>query len=259
MRTAVKSSIWDGLASITHGTSLAISKDRFESRTVRQGRVVPPKATQPQPERTEIYRAFIHQLENALYERAREAERIHAVADLPVALQDLVRQLHAAAISAIRSTLEKKKSGAPRTIRDARALLDQVEKIEPQLSAVLPDGHPLILELNECLHDLCADVRHYVRQIEITARSYDSSGQKLRINNRPTNWDAKEAFALEVLAHQKRHGTNAWPKPSHIRKSLLEHGHRCCIRAIGNWLREMKDGTAHHYVQSKKIGNNYRQ
>lgn len=243
-------SVWSGLigtrvmpvVSNTGGTSV---------RKVRDGMHVSPPLSSQDGNRKKLYLLFIGQLNAALCERARTAERLHEEMSIPQSLQTLVCDFHKDVIKAVEKTLGRSRAGAPTTLADARKLISKVRDFELKLDLELTHDHIHAFDLAVCMRDLCDDVRHYIRQIELTAGIVFLRASKPLISNRPTNWSAKNELAVLISDFKNARGDDAWPSGATMRAALKRRGHECSERTARNWIQQLKSGSAGFFVQPK--------
>lgn len=244
-------SVWSGLMGITV-TPAFFSEGRQSSQKVRGGKLVPSPPPCHEGGRKELYLLFIGQLDTALRERARTAEWLHEKMAISKSLQALVCQFHGDVIHAIQKTLGRRRAGAPTTLADAKKLAGKVIEFEARLDRELTHDHVLAFDLAVCMRDLCDDVHHYIRQIELTAAAVFAQAGKPLIGNRPTNWAAKNELAALISDFKKARGDDAWPSGAAMRAALKRRGHECSERSVRGWVRQFKSDSAWLYVQQKK-------
>ena len=97
-----------------------------------------------------------------------------------------------------------------------------------------------------------AGVKHFIHQFDILMNSY-SPGQRVPCN--PTDWERKQFFIDEVIAHQAAHGVARFPRHKIIQSVMESHGFNLPERTYGDWRRQWKAGTILNVVQQRKIGN----
>lgn len=161
-------SVWSGLIG-TRVIPAVSNTGGAPVRKVRDGVLVSPPLSREDGHRKKLYLLFIGQLNAALCERARTAERLHEEMEIPLSLQALVCEFHKDVIQAVQKTLGRRRSGAPTTLADARKIVSKVRDFELKLDLELTHDHIRAFDLAVCMRDLCDDVRHYIRQIELTA------------------------------------------------------------------------------------------
>jgi hypothetical protein len=249
--SALLSSPWSGLLGTTFSPSVK-NCGPYPSQTVQLGKRVRPAAQRQSAERKNLYLIFIQQLDSALRERARALEWFHREKPLSKKFQRLVTGFYTDLNCAIEATLNREKSGAPTTLRDARELVDKLNLFESELDLQLTHAHKHALALAFCMRDLCGDVLHYIQQIELTANVVCVENGKPKISNRPTNWFAKEALAGLVAEFQQDRGHEAWPKGSTMQVELQRLGFACSERVVRGWIRQMKSGSGGHLIQPRK-------
>ena len=247
----LRSSPWSGLLDAT-ASALVKNTGPYPSQTVRLGKRVQSAVQRQSAERKNLYRIFIQQLDSALHERARALEWFHMEKPLSKKIQRLVNGFYTDVNCAIEGTLNRKKSGAPTTLRDARDLAGKLNLFESALELQLTHAHVHALALAVCMRDLCDDVLHYIEQIEITANVVCVENGKPKISNRPTNWSAKEALAGLITEFQEASGDGAWPKGSTMQVKLQRLGFACSERVVRGWIQQMKSGAGGHFIQPGK-------
>jgi hypothetical protein len=249
--SAPRRSDWSGALGTTVEPPVT-NAGQYRVQTIRLGKRIAPSVPRQSADRKKIYLFFIHQLDAAIRERARAIEWFHQEGPLPKSLQVLITGFFTEVTLAIDATVYRKRSGAPTTLGDARQLNSKVSQFESNLELQLTHAHKHALALAVCLRDLCDDVRHYIKQIEITANVVHAKNGAPMISNRPTNWSAKEALASLVMEFQEAHGDEAWPKGSAMQAKLHRLGHACSERAVRGWLQQMKSGSAGLFIQPTK-------
>jgi hypothetical protein len=247
----LRSSPWSGLLGATVSSPVK-STGSFSSQSVRLGKRVQPAAQRQSAERKNLYLSFIEQLDSALRQRARALECFHREKPLSKKIQRLVTDFYTDVNCAIEATLNREKSGAPTTLRDARDLVSKLSLFELDLELQLTHDHVHALALAVCMRDLCNDVLHYIQQIEITANVVCVENGKPKISNRPTNWSAKETLAGLITEFQGTRGDGAWPKGSTMQVELQRLGFACSERVVRGWIRQMKSGSGGHLIQPGK-------
>lgn len=249
--SALLSSPWSGLLGTT-ASPLVKNPGPYSSQTVKLGKRVQPADQSHSAERINLYLSFIQQLDSALRQRARSLEWFHRENPLSKKIQQLVTGFFKDVNCAIEATLNRKKSGAPTTLRDARDLVRTLSLFESELELQLTYDHENALALAVCMRDLCDDVLHYIRQIEFTANVVYVENGKPKISNRPTNWSAKEALAGLITEFQETRGDGAWPKGSTMQVELQHLGFACSERVVRGWIRQMKSGSGGYFIQPGK-------
>jgi hypothetical protein len=249
--SAVRSSPWSGLLGTIVSPPVK-NTGPYSSLTVRLGKRVQPASQRQIAERKNLYHMFILQLDSALRERARALEWFHLEKPLSKKIQQLVTDFYKDVNCAIEATLNREKSGAPTTLRDARDLIGKLSLFESELELQLTHAHIHALALAVCMRDLCDDVRHYIGQIEISANVVNVENGKPKISNRPTNWSAKETLAGLITEFQETRCDGAWPKGSTMQVELQRLGFACSERVVRGWIRQLKSGSGEHFIQPGK-------
>ena len=249
--SALRSSPWSGLLGTTVSLSVK-TPGPYSLQTVKVGKRVQSADRGQSAERINLYHSFIQQLDSALRQRARALEWVHREKPLSKRIQQLVTGFFKDVNCAIEATLNRKKSGAPTTVRDARDLVGKLSQFESELELQLTHDHEHALALAVCMRDLCDDVLHYIRQIEFTANVVYGENGKPKISNRPTNWAAKEALAGLITEFQETRGDEAWPKGSTMQVELQHLGFACSERVVRGWIRQMKSGSGGYFIHPGK-------
>ena len=224
----------------------------FTRKVYRDGKLVPVR--EPQTERgvrANLSRRFINQLNEALEDEARHLERLWKQRAFSKQLEAACLQIYQQVIETVDSTSRHRTRGAPPTLSKARSLLPAVEHFEKCLETLPERRHPSARELAICLRDLCDDVRHYVRQIEITFDAVKERAAQPLPTNRPTNWATKERYGQLVEQHQSLYGDGSFPKPRELRKQLLDEGHNISERTERAWRSQWVQGSFGHYIQNR--------
>ena len=123
--SALRSSPWGGLLDTSVSPPVK-NTGSYPSQTVRLGKRVQPSAQRQSAERKNLYLIFIRQLDSALRERARALEWFDREMPLSKKIQQLVTDFFKDVICAIEPTINRGKSGAPTTLRDARDLVSKL-------------------------------------------------------------------------------------------------------------------------------------
>jgi len=249
--SALRTSHWSGLLGTTV-SPLVKKPGPYSSHTVKLGKRVQPADQCQSAERKNLYLSFIQQLDSALRQRARALEKLHREKPLSKKIQQLVTGFFKDVNCAIEATLNRKKSGAPTTLRDARGLVSKLSLFESELELQLTHAHVHALALAVCMRDLCDDVLHYIRQIEFTANVVYVENGKPKFSNRPTNWSAKDALAGLITEFQETRGDGAWPKGSTMHVELQRLGFSCSERVVRGWILQMKSGSGRYFIQPGK-------
>ena len=249
--SALRSSPWRGLLGTTV-SPLVKTPEPYSSQTVKLGKRVQPADQRQSADRKNLYPIFIKQLDYALRQRARALEWFHREKPLSKKIQQLVTGFFNDVNCAIEATLNRRKSGAPTTVKDARDLVGKLSLFESELELQLTHDHEHALALAVCMRDLCDDVLHYIGQIEITANVVCVENGKPKISNRPTNWSAKETLAGLIKEFQGIRGDGAWPKGSTMHVELQRLGFACSERVVRGWIRQMKSGSVGYFIQPGK-------
>ena len=241
---------WSGL----FGDSAVLIEKLRQQQTqkVRSGKPVLPTQSQKGGDRKKYNLIYIRQLERALRKSARNAECLHKKAAISSSLQHLARGFYKEVIQTLDATLIRKKSGAPRTLSDARLLRGKVEIFEKNLGSQLPNNHEYGLELALLFWDLCQDVRHYILMIEITSNIIPVHDGQPQLSHRPTKKTAAEALTNLVIDFKNFHGAAVWPSGASMYAQLRQLGHDVSERSVRGWLQQLKTGTSGLYVQPKK-------
>lgn len=138
--SALRSSPWGGLLDTSVSPPVK-NTGSYPSQTVRLGKRVQPSAQRQSAERKNLYLIFIRQLDSALRERARALEWFDREMPLSKKIQQLVTDFFKDVICAIEPTINRGKSGAPTTLRDARDLVSKLSLFESELELQLTHAH----------------------------------------------------------------------------------------------------------------------
>jgi hypothetical protein len=195
---------------------------------------------------------FIHQLNNTLIQRATAEEQFWNSGAMSDALAKQVKNLHKKVIQALDETLNHKSAGAPPTLKNAKALLPQVEAFKNKCSKLITADGLAQFRMAVCLHDLCDDIEHYVSQIKIVFGIVSVLGNKPVMSNRPTNLGAKNLFRQLVTSHQSKFGLNSFPKPREIQSALTAKGHTIPKRTLNFWKTQIAKKTFENFIQPQK-------
>ena len=120
------------------------------------------------------------------------------------ALAKQVKNFHKKVIEALDDTLNHKSAGAPPTLKNAKALMPQVEAFKNKCSKLITTDGLAQFRMAVCLHDLCDDVEYYVTQITIVYGIVSVVDKKPLISNRPTHIEAKKLFGQIERNHQSK-------------------------------------------------------
>ena len=195
---------------------------------------------------------FIHQLNNALIQRATEEEQFWNSGVMGDALAKQVKDLHKKVIQALDETLNHKSAGAPPTLKNAKALLPHVEAFEIKCSKLIRADCFDQFRMATCLHDLCDDIKHYVTQITIVYGIVSVVDERPLMSNRPTHLEAKKLFGQIVRNHQSKFGLNTFPKPRVAQAALSAKGHTIPKRTLNFWKTQLANKTFEHFMQPQK-------
>lgn len=200
-------------------------------------------------ERANWNNLFIHQLEAAMAQRAREEEVFWAEGRMSPLLANCVRNFHRQVIAAIEKTTQHNRRSAPPTLRSANSLMRALSSFKLRCNAAIKSLDQLDLAL--CLWDLCDDVEHYVIQTRITFGLVALNNRMPRLANRPTKIVAKAFYGSLVGKHQLVHGDDSFPKPSSIRRAMNESGYHVSERTLNLWKNQIRCGTFGSHIQPK--------
>jgi len=194
----------------------------------------------------------IHQLNNALIQRAAEEERFWNSGAMSDALAKQIKILHKKVIQALDETLNHKSAGAPPTLKNAKALLPHVEVFKNKCSKLIAADGIAQFRMAFCLHDLCDDIEYYVTQIKIVYAIVTVVDKKPVMSNRPTHIEAKKLFGQIVKNHQSKFGSNTFPKPRVAQAALSAKGHTIPKRTLNFWKTQFANKTFEHFIQPQK-------
>ena len=195
---------------------------------------------------------FIRQLNNALIQRAIEEERFWNSGAMSDALAKQVKDLHKKVIQALDETLNHKSSGAPPTLKNAKALLPLVEAFKNKCNKLIAADGIAQFRMAVCLHDMCDDIEHYVTQIKIVYGIVSVVDKKPLMSNRPTHVEAKKLFGQIVTKHQSKFGLNTFPKPRVVHSTLSEKGYTIPKRTLNYWKTQITNKTFENFIQPQK-------
>lgn len=195
---------------------------------------------------------FIRQLNKALIQRAIEEERFWDSGAMSDALAKQVKDLHMKVIQALDETLNHKSSGAPPTLKNAKALLPMVKIFKNTCSKLITADSLIQFWMSVCLHDLCDDIEHYVTQIKFVFGIVSVVDKKPLMSNRPTHIEAKKLFGQIVKKHQSKFGINSFPKPRVVHSTLSAKGHTIPKRTLNFWKTQITNQTFGHFIQPQK-------
>jgi hypothetical protein len=220
------------------------------AHTFKQGKKYTRKAKSD--DRKVIMRNFIHQLDLALVDRARELEAVHAAQAIPNPLATLILDFFSLVIQVSDGTKNHKGKAPPTTLKSAEGLTEPLQffQVNVQGLASTLTTNPA---LSNVLDELIADVAHFIQQIRITHSIVTVVNGKPLMRNRPVKQDAKVAFAEIVNEYQKIHGVAAFPKRGYTLAQLKARGCDVSPRTLQGWRRQMTNNTFGHFVQ--KSGN----
>ncbi len=145
--------------------------------------------------------------------------------------------------------LGQKSVGAPPSLSKARSLLGLIEAFEKLANQQVG----LAPEYQAWAEELCGDIYHFVQQIEMTYGivNTDANGRP-KPPNRPTDLVGKKCYWELVEEHRASNGEGTFPKPKFAHEKLAAQGIKVTTKTIGNWRRQIEEGTFYHFVQSKK-------
>ena len=191
-------------------------------------------------DRSTYSRKYIRQLEISLTSTARDLEGFWSQEIISDELALEITEFFKTVCNTLDKTFGHKTKGAPATLRNARSLRPSIKSFETKLTDLIPKGALMARGLEQCLKELLEDVRHYVRQIEMTYGIVRQDRLKLVFPNRPKNIPALEKMNEIVEIYSRIHGSNSALKPKMLRAKLLEAGYAVPERTLRDWRAKAK-------------------
>lgn len=213
------------------------------------GRRVTRKKSDPKT-KAQFAKAFGRQLYKALQERAIELRELGR--------KNLVDQSLASSIQNFwNDILEVYDKNARLDIHITTSLMTKVRR----LKKILENFDTYIEQNFECtesehlllgmsLAELCEDVRHFTRQIEITHLVIAADESNKKLPYRPTDWEKKEIFIRVVDEYMAQH-RGKFPPHNILAKRMALKGYVIPDRTYRDWKKQYRTGTVEHYVQDR--------
>lgn len=188
-------------------------------------------------------------LNRELHDREKEMESLLGKTFTPQDFSDDAKLIFDKSYEVTNKILEHKSVGAPPSLRKARSLSVAIEAFE-KLANERDDLTP---EHRAWVEELCGDIHHFVRQIEITYAivKTDQSGRP-KPPNRPPNREGKQFYWRLVKEHRASNGEGTLPKTKFAHEKLADLGIRVTPRAINTWRKQIEDGSFFHFASNKK-------
>ena len=191
-------------------------------------------------DRSTCSRSAIRKLEDSLVSAARDLEGFWSQEIISDELALEITEFFKQVCTALDETLHHKSKGAPATLRNARSLRPSIESFETKLTHLIPKDAVIDIGLEQCLKELFEDVRHYVRQIEMTYGIVRLQGANPVLSNRPSNTMAFEKMLDLIESHAHINGENSKLKPKLLRAQLSEAGYAVSERTLRSWRAKAK-------------------
>jgi len=191
-------------------------------------------------DRSTYSRTYIRQLEASLTSTARDLEGFWSQEIISDELALEITEFFKAVCNTLDKTLGHKTKGAPATLRNARSLSPSVKSFETKITHLIPKDVLRSRGLEQCLKELLEDVRHYVRQIEMTYGIVRLQGANPVLSNRPSNTMAFEKMLDLIESHAHINGANSKLKPKLLRAQLSEAGYAVSERTLRIWRAKAK-------------------
>lgn len=217
------------------------------TQTYKDGKAVEPKK-QAGSTNAQIVKDFARQLHEALQERRIELQELDSQNAVVQALADPIQLFWNDIHTVMDATFKIKDHITKSLMRAIRQLKVDLDSFEEWLDSSLLLNSPRDLLLGMCLSELCDDVRHFTYQVELT---HDSVASLNEIPNRPTDWKKKKLFEELVLAHQRQHGLNKYPRFKEMAKIMGRSGFDLKERTYGDWKAQHRNGTFGHFIQTR--------
>ena len=217
--------------------------------TFKQGRKYTRKTRND--ERKVIMRNLIHQLDLALIDRTRELEAIHAAQAIQPPLANLVLNFFSVVIQVSDGTKNHRGKAPPRTLKSAEGLIQPLQYFKVGVDGFVPSSTTRP-DVRDVLHELIADVAHFIQQIRMTHAMVTVVNGKPLMRNRPAMQDAKVVYGELVDEYQNLHGAAVFPKSGSTLAQLKAKGYLVSAGTIRNWKKQIINNTFGHFVQRRK-------
>ena len=219
------------------------------AHTFKQGKKYTRKAKND--DRKVIMRNFVHQLDLALVDRARELAAVHAEQAIPKPLATLILDFFSLVIQVSDGTKNHRGKAPPKTLKSAKGLTQPLQSFKVGIDAFMPTSKTSPA-LEDILKELIADVAHFIKQIRMTHAIVTVVDKNPLMRNRPAKHKARVKFAELVDEYQQLHGTEKFPKSSDLLAQLKTTGHVISSRTLRDWRAQMHKDTFWYFIQNRK-------
>lgn len=218
------------------------------TRVHRMGKETAPKQP-PSPTKAHYARYFGRQLYKALQIRETELRELHRQGLVAQTLTEPIQQFWNDTLT-IHQATTKIRGHIPKSLMDEiRRLHKTLGAFDAYLDANLQYHCAKDLLLSLSLAELLEDVRHFIRQMQMTYSSIAADGSNKRLPNRPTDWAKKKLFIQEVLSHQTTHGK--FPPYKILEKTMARVGFELKQRTYGEWRAQHRRGELYQIIQNR--------
>lgn len=199
--------------------------------------------------RSTFLRGFALWLTRELHDREKEMESFLGKPFRPQDFSDATKLIFDKAYEVTNTILGHKSIGAPSSLRKARSLSASIRVFEKLVNEM----YNLTPEHRAWVEELCGDINHFVRQIEITYAivKTDQSGRP-KPPNRPSNREGKQIYWQLVKEHRASNGEGTFPKTKFAHEKLAGLGIRVTPKAINIWREQIENGSFFLFVSNKK-------
>lgn len=191
-------------------------------------------------DRSTYSRRYIRQLEISLTSTAHDLEGFWSQEIISDELALEITEFFKQVCTALDETLHHKSKGAPATLSNARSLRPSIKSFATKITHLIPKDSLVTRGLEQCLKELLEDVRHYIRQIEMTYGIVRLQGANPVLSNRPSNTMAFEKMLDLIESHAHINGANSKLKPKLLRAQLSEAGYALSERTLRIWRAKAK-------------------
>ena len=218
------------------------------TRVHRMGKETAPKQP-PSPTKADYARYFGWQLYEALQVRATELRELDRQGLVAQKLTEPIQQFWNDVL-AVHQTTTKIRGQIPKSLmNEIRHLHKTLGAFDAYLDANLQYHSAKDLLLGLSLAELLEDIRHFIRQMQMTYSSIAADGPNKRLPNRPTDWAKKKLFIQEVLAHQTIHGK--FPPYKILEKAMARVGFELKQRTDGEWRAQHRRGELCQIIHNR--------
>lgn len=214
-------------------------KSESTNKKYRSGKKTALKKESPNRDRSRFSRLAIRQLEQFITEAGLNFNALRDQNFISDELVSIIEDFVKSVYITIDKTLKPTQKGAPPTLRCARDLRLKIDAFENVTNELIQRDGTNSQDLKDSLKELAEDVRHYIRQIELTYGIVNPKNSKPNWPNRPANYSAITALVEIIEDHRSENGVKASLKPQKIQILLAASGHTVPDRTIRYWRRNV--------------------